>query len=243
MIESVDSTYRPLFFVKFAHSGYETQTDNFLSQALSITTDGDTDILFKAHKIRYRFFDNTLVCFIQCSPFSPPAPEPKLPSFTIDGNIRIRFLIKTNSDFFDKTYITSGGNKKKYQFSNKINNTSGSDIFLSAAVENYSTAKDYTQGSVVQSAGSLFGAKQVVLAANSIPLTDIKFWGTKTPVTQVVSNADLQDAALVNADNPCIGVIDLYNTGTTNGSYNLFDTSEKLFNPAPAFTIQFMSKS
>lgn len=243
MIESVDSVYRPLFKVRFAHSGYETPTDNFLSQAVSFTTDEDTDMLFKDHKMSYRFFDNTLVCFIQCTPFNPPSTEPKLPSFTIDGNIRIRFLIKTNSDFFEKTYITSGGKKKKYQFSNKINNTSGPDIFLSAPVENYNAANDYTEGSVVQNAGSLFGAKQVVLAANNIPLTNTDFWGTKTPLAQVVSNADLQDAAVVNADNPCIGVIDLYNTGTTNGSYNLFDTSEKLFNPAPAFTIQFMSKS
>ena len=243
MIEVVNSIYRPLFTVKFIHGGYETPMDNFFSQAASITTDEDTVNLFRNYKMSYRFFDNTLICFMQCTLFNPPAPEPKLPSVKMDGDIRIRFLIKNNNDFFSKTYATAAGNKKKYQFSNKTNNVNGPDIFLSAPVENYSAAKDYTQGSVVQNAGSLFGAKQIVLAANSIPLTNIDFWAKKTPVDQVVSNADLQDATLVNVEDPCFGVIDLYNTGTINSSYNLFDTGEKLFSPAPVFTIKFMSKS
>jgi hypothetical protein len=243
MIESVNSIYRPLFTVKFIHNGYETPMDKFFSQAVTITTDEDTGNLFKNYKMNYRFFNDTLICFIQCTSFNPPAPEPKLPSVKIDGDIRIRFLIKNNNDFFSKTFATAAGNKKKYQFSNKANNLNGPDIFLSAPVENYSSAKDYTLGSVVQNAGSLFGANKIVLAADSIPLTNADFWAKKTPVDQVVSNADLQDATLVNVGDPCFGVIDLYNTGTMNSSYNLFDTGEKLFNPAPVFTIKFMSKS
>jgi hypothetical protein len=80
------------------------------------------------------------------------------------------------------------------------------------------------------------------LAANGIPLTDLLYWTKPIPFEQVVNNADLKDTATVTPDKNCFAVVDVYNSGTVNSSYNILGTSEKLFNPAPAFTIKFESK-
>ena len=123
MIESVNSIYRPLSTVKFLHSSYETPREKFFSEGIAITLAQETKTLFTNYKMNYRFYNDTLICFIQCALFNPPAPEPKIPSVTIKGDIRIRFLLHNSSDFFSKTYVVAAGSKKVYQFSNKINNT------------------------------------------------------------------------------------------------------------------------
>src|SRR5438874_579950 len=109
MIESIDSIYRPLFTVKFLHGGYETPRENFFFEGISITPDVETATLFTDYKMNYRFFNNTLICFIQCAFFNPPLPEPKVPSIKIDGDIKIRFLLQNRSDFFSKTYVVTAG--------------------------------------------------------------------------------------------------------------------------------------
>ena len=242
MIESVNSIYTTLFTVQFQHIAYQTPQQNFFSEAISITPDQDTGAIFSDYKMNYRFFNNTLICYIRCRYFNPPATDPKVPAFTITGDIKIRFLLKTLNDFFGKTYVAAAGNKKVYQFSNKIDNAGGGNLFLTAPVENYQAANDYETGTIVQDAGNLYGAVHFVKAADGIAITNAAFWKQLEPLQQVVNNADLQDATVVNADERCFGVIDLYNAGTTNSSYNLFDAGEKLFEPAPSFTIKFESK-
>jgi hypothetical protein len=242
MIESVDSVYRPLFTVKFLHNAYQTPKENFFSEGISIVTDNNTSAIFKNYKMDYRFFNDTLICFIQCTPFNPPAPDPKVPSTKINSDIRVRFLLKNSSDFFSKTYVAGAGNKKLYQFSNKINNAGGGNLFLTAPVENHVTAKDYDTGTVVQDGGNLYASIAPVKAADNIAINNTNFWKQLEPLQQVVNNADLQDATTVNADANCFAVLDMYNNGTSNSSYNLFDVNEKLFNPAPLFTIKFEGK-
>jgi hypothetical protein len=242
MIESVNSIYATLFTVKFIHDGYQTPTENFFSDAISITTDRDTAAILSDYKMNYRFFNNTLICFIRTKYFNPPATDPKVPAFTITGDIKLRFLLKTRDDFFGKTYVAAAGNKKVYQFSNKINNAGGGNLFLTAPVDNYQAPNDYEGGTIVQNGGNLYVALQPVKASDNIAITNTAFWKQLEPLQQVVNNADLQDATVVKTDDRCFGVIDVYNSGTTNSSYNLFDVSEKLFEPAPSFTIKFESK-
>ena len=211
-------------------------------KAYFITPDEDTMILFTHYGMGYRYFNDTLICFIQSKPFNLPAPDPKVPFINITGNIRVRFLLQNASDFFNKTYVTPAGNKKIYQFSNKISNIIGGTLFLTAPVENYITAKDYDTGTIVQDGGNLFATLKSVKAADNIAITNTSFWAQLEPVEQVVNNGDLQDASTVDTDKSCFAVIDMYNSGMTNSSYNLFDVSEKLFNPPPSFTIKFKSK-
>jgi hypothetical protein len=191
MIEQITTIYRPLFTVTFIHTAYQTAQENFFTKGMTVTPDAQTKKLFTNYKMDYRLYNNTLTCFIQCVLFNPPVPEPKSPFVSIAGNIRIRFLLHNSSDFFDKTVVTAGGSKKRYSFSNRINNVVGSVLFLSNAA--------------------------------------------------VIGNADLQDAAIVDADEDCFGVIDVYNSGTTNNSYNLFGAGGVLFAPAPAYTLTFQS--
>lgn len=192
MIERITTIYRPLFTVTFLHTGYQTAQENFFNKGMTVTPDGATKELFTNYNMDYRFYNNTLTCFIRCVLFSPPAPEPKAPFVPITGNIRIRFLLHNSGDFFDKTLVTASGSKKRYSFSNRVNNTAGAVLYLS----------------------------------NAVPVGD----------------ADLQDAAIVDADEDCFGVIDVYNSSTTNSSYNLFGAGGILFSPAPAYTLPFQSR-
>jgi hypothetical protein len=237
-IESTNTIYSELFNVTFVHSGYETPLDKFISRSITVVPDEGTKQLFAEYKMSYRFFNNVLICFVQSSLFAPPAPDPKVPFMQIDNSTKIRFLIKNSGDFFDETFVTAGANKKIYQFSNKIMNASSTDIFLSAPVENYNSANDYSQGTIVQDGVNLFGALKT--AAGGIPLTNTIFWQKLTPVEQVVNNADLEDAAVVKADEDCLAVIDMFKSVTTP-PYNFFDPGDKLLNPAPSFKIQFQS--
>jgi len=224
------------------HSGYEGPKESFINKGIRIVPDKDTALFFNNHKIDYRFYTNTLVCFIECVLFNPPAPEPKVPLLTIPADMHIRFLVTSSSDFAADTFVVATGSSKTYQFSNRINHTTGGLVLLTAPVENFSIANDYDMGTLVQDGGHLYTALKTVLAADNIPITNTAFWKKLQAVEQVVNNADLQSNATVNADTVCFAVIDIYKSGTTNSDYELFDVNDQLFHPAPEFVVQFKSR-
>src|SRR5204862_7824992 len=111
-LESTDTIYSELFNITFEHGAYQTPLDKSVSRAISVVPDESTKQLFTQCKINYRFFDNVLICFVESSLLAPPAPNPKVPFMQIDNTAKIRFLVKNTSDFFDKTFVTTGqGNK------------------------------------------------------------------------------------------------------------------------------------
>jgi hypothetical protein len=240
--DTIYQIFANLFVLKILHKGYETPDENFLQRGLFIRPDTATQKLFNEYKMSYRFYNNTLVCFIQSSLVNPPAADPKTPLISISENIRIRFLVQTSSDFTSRTYVVSAGSKEVYQFSNQINNADGTNFYLSAPVESFSAAKDYGAGTVVQDGGHLYSALHPILASSGITIGNTTYWKPGPATEQAVNNADLKDAATVNPDGSCFAVIDLYNNGTTNNSYKLFDGTGNLFDPAPSFVIRFESK-
>jgi hypothetical protein len=240
--EQVRTTWRELFSIKFLHAGYENPNENFLSRGIQIIPDEATQQLFAAQKMRYRFYTNTLVCFIECVPFNPPAAEPKIPFIPITGDWKIRFLVLSSSAFAANTFVVAAGSKQTYQFTNKTNNQSGGLVFLTAPVENHATSNDYEMGTVVQSSGNLFASLKTVAGADNIAISDTNFWKQLQPLEQVVNNADLQNNSVVKPATTCFAVIDMYKNGATDNSYRLFDTNDQLFNPAPVFTIKFASR-
>jgi hypothetical protein len=239
-LESTNTIYSELFNITFEHNSYQTPLDRSVARAISVVPDENTKQLFMQCKISYRFVDNVLICFVESSLLTPPAPNPKVPVMQIDNSAKIRFLVKNAEGFFDKTFVTTGQGNKIYQFSNKNVNTSGTDSFLTAPVETFNPANDYTRGTIVQNGVNLFGAHQNVLATSGIPLTDTNFWQKITPLEQVVSNADLEDATIVQADDDCLAVIDMFKSVTT-APYNFFDPGDKLLNPPRSFKIKFAS--
>ena len=240
--ESVKTTYRELFMIKLLHARYENSFENFLQQAIAIMPDQRTRQLFIDRRISYRFYANTLTCFMECSLYNPPAPEPKVPFIPLDGDLHIRFLLTGSDDFVRATYIVAAGSRHVYDFTNKISNTGGGVVFLTSPVENHSLAGDYEIGTLVQSGGNLFTCIKTALAADSISISDTTFWHQLDPVAQVVNNADLKDTATVKPDASCLAVIDMFRNGTVDSSYKIFDTGDQLFKPAPVFTIQFKSR-
>jgi len=243
MPESVNTIYRTLFSVKLIHSGYETTLENFLQKGISIKADSATMNLFRNYNMGYRFFNDTLTCFLRCVFVSPPALLPVVPALNISKPIQLRFLLQNSSDFFAKTYIAAAGSKKVYRFSNRVNNSSGSQLFLNDTVAAFSAAADYDAGTIVQDSGNLYASLLPMLATDGIALSNSTYWKLLQPVEQVVSNADLADAAVVQPEENCLAVIDIFNTGTSNSSYQLFDGSGALQNPAPLYTLPFKSRN
>ena len=241
--DTISQFFARLFVVKFMHTGYETPDENFLQKGIFIQPDKATQHLFDEYKMSWRFFNNTLICFIQSSLVSPPAVDPKKPLITINENINIRFLVRTSSEFTGRTWVVSAGSKQVYQFSNQINNTDGTNLFLSAPMETFSSAKDYSAGTVVQDSGHLYSALQPILASGGIAIGNTAYWKPGVATEQSVNNADLKDLSVVKPDDSCFAVIDMYNNGTTNNSYKLFDGTGNLFDPAPSFVIRFESKT
>lgn len=240
--ETVQTIYQELFTVKFEHPGFETPNENFMSRVINVVPDTVTRALFSQYKIQYRFYTNTLVCFIECVLVSPPNPEPKIPFLTVPTALQMRFLVQVAGDFAGRTYVVAAGSSKTYQVSNTINNTGGGFLFLTAPVETYSSGNDYDIDTIVQNGPNLFAALKTVLAADGIPITNAVFWKQLFGISQVMNNADLMSNSTVRADSICFAVIDIHKTGTTNNSYKIFDASDHLFKPAPGFTIRFKSK-
>ncbi|MBL0741136.1 hypothetical protein [Chryseolinea lacunae] len=239
--ETVATLYQELFKIRFEHLGYETPDENFLSKGLSIAPDTRTEDLFRNYHLDYRFDAGVLTCFIHCNLFNPPNAEPKIPFVTVPADLWIRFLVKASDDFSMKTYVVAAGSKQTYAFTNQINNTSGGNLFLSRGVETYVAAGDYAPGAVVSNGGQLFAALKPVLGSAGISIGNAAFWKSLQPLEQVVSKADLFDNAVVNAERECFAVIDLFRSGTVNASYRLFDV-DKLFHPAPVFTLKFIKR-
>jgi hypothetical protein len=241
--ESVRTTYRELFTIRFVHTGFETSTEKYLSRSIRIEPDKLTKQQFVDRHIDYRFYRDTLVCFIECVPFNPPVEEPKIPFVSITGDLKIRFLVLSSDEFVSKSYVVAAGSTSTYQLSNKVNNTGGGSVFLTSPVENHSPAGDYEAGTIVQDGTTLFAALKTVRGSDGISLSNASFWKPLQAIEQVVSNADLFDNATVIPSSTCLAVIDLYKNGTVNNSYKLFDSGDKLFDPAPVFTIVFKSKN
>lgn len=240
--ETVSTIYRELFVIRFVHPAYETPQKSFIDQHLFIETDTKTTEFFKNNRVRYQFFQNTLTCFVETTPFNPPTAEPKIPLVVMPADMSIRFLVKSSSDFLSKTYVAATGSKDTYRFSNQVNNTGGGLTLITNPVENHSAAKDYPAGTIVKSGTNLFAALKTVLASAGIPLSNTLFWKQITGVEQVVNNADLQSNTTVKADAICFAVIDIQRAGVTINSYKVLGAGDKLFNPAPVFTIKFKSR-
>ncbi|MCO4294449.1 hypothetical protein NF867_16425 [Solitalea sp. MAHUQ-68] len=242
MNEVVSTIYRELFSIKFVHPAYETPQKSFIDQHIQIDTDIKTNELFRNNRIKYRFNENILVCFIETTAFNPPAAEPKVPFVALPSDLKIRFLISSSSDFLSKTYALASGSVLTYRFSNQVNNIDGGIKLLTAPVQTHSLAKDYMVGTLVKSGSNLFTPMKTVLASQGIAITDTAFWKQLPGVSQVVNNADLENNSAVNSSSICFAVIDIHKTGTTNNSYKILNTGDKLFNPAPVFTIKFKSR-
>lgn len=240
--EAVRTIYQELFTIRFVHPWYENPKENFIDKGIHIAPDKNTALLFSNYKMDYRFYTDTLICFIECVFFIPPAQEPKVPFLTIPANLHIRFLVFSSSDFAANTFVVAAGSTKTYQFSNHINHITGGLILLTAPVENYTVTNDYDIGTLVQDGGHLYTALKTVRTADNIAITDTAFWEQLQAVEQVVNNADLQSKATVVPDTVCFAVIDIYNSGTTNDNYKVFDINDQLFHPAPEFVIQFKSR-
>lgn len=120
--------YERLFSVEFLHAGYVFTQQNLLSESLRIRPDKETARLFKNHGINYRFQGGTLVCVMRSDLLNPPAPNPVLPSIEFTGNVRMRFLVYSSTDFLARTQVAAVGSKDVYQFSNQSN--AGTNLFI-----------------------------------------------------------------------------------------------------------------
>lgn len=239
-MDSIKTIYTELFNVKLEHKAYSSAKGNSIFNEVRATPDDNTRALFTRYDMDYRCIDNRIVCFMRSEPLSPPAKEPKKTYVLLVEAFRVRFLLKVTRSFIEKTQVASAGVKTVYYFTNKINNVQSSNKFITKVMENFNAANSYDAGTIVNSAGASFAALQPIKSADLIAITNTAFWKKLLPVEQVVNNADLQDIAVVNPSESCFAVVDIFNTGTINTTYNLFGSSLQLL--SPLYSIPFKSK-
>jgi hypothetical protein len=148
----IKTTYKELFTVKFQHSGYGLLRSKFVADSIRVEPDVAGRELFADHSIGYRFFNDTLICFIRTQPLAPPAADPKAPYIKFPGNVLIRFLINVSADFLDKTNVVPAGAKQVYHFSNQAN--AGTGGFISVHTDTIGVNNDDLKNVTVVNPGS-----------------------------------------------------------------------------------------
>lgn len=233
-------TYKELFTIKLIHGGYEAPAGSDLFNKIKIIPDEETNKLFKGYNIVFRCINDSLVCFIRAEYISPPHKEPKKPFIFFNIDFRIRFLVTAQSEFISNTFVTAAGKEAVYHFTNKIDHVQGSKNLLSKPLEGFVLSKNYDAGTLVSNSGELYTSLQPVKASDIIQLTNAAYWKKVLPVEPVVNNADLAEVSTLKPEQPCLAVIDIFNSGTANASYNLFGPGQQLL--SPVYSISFKSK-
>ena len=123
----ISPIYKELFTVKFLHAGYGVARKSLIAEDIHVGPDAATKELFTNHNLGYRFFNDTLVCFIRTELLSPPGLVPFI-KFT--SPFVIRFLINVSSGFLSKTNVVVTGSQQVYQFNNQVNAGTGGFICM-----------------------------------------------------------------------------------------------------------------
>ena len=129
----VKTIYEELFTVKFLHNGYGDPRPKLIADSIKLKPDAETKNLFNNHNLGYRFFNDTLICFIRTNLrqlLSPPALEPVSPYIKFSGNVRIRFFLNASTDFLNRTLVEATGARQTYQFTNQVNAGTGGFICM-----------------------------------------------------------------------------------------------------------------
>ena len=239
-MDVISTIYKELFQIKLVHTAFNNANGTQLFQQVTAVPDYETQRLFDRLSVGYKCVNDTIICFIQSRLISPPAKEPKTPFVTIAGDVRFRFLLSASSGFFNKTYVASTGSKVVYYFTNRINHVESAKTYISKSIDTYDVGKSYDAGVIVSNAGEPFATLQPVNSADAIDISNINFWRKILPLEPMVNNADLADIALVKPATKCFAVIDVFNNGTTNVSYNLFGGAKEIL--SPVYVLPFKSK-
>jgi hypothetical protein len=233
-------TYKELFTIKLVHDGYAASTGSELFNKVTIIPDKETQEFFTRYSIAYRCVNDSLLCFIRAEYVSPPAKEPQRPFVLFNSDFRIRFLVTAQLEFINNTFITAAGKEAVYHFTNKVSHVQAGKNLLLKPLENFVLSKSYDAGTLVSNGGDMFTSLQPVKAFDVIPITNGVFWKKVLPIEPVVNNADLAQVSTLKLSEPCLAVIDIFNSGTTNAAYNLFGSGQQLL--SPQYTISFKSK-
>lgn len=240
-MDVISTIYKELFQIKLVHKAFTNAGGSKIFEQVSCLPDDATQQLFNRLSIGYKCVNDTVICFIQSQPVAPPAKEPKMPFINIAGDVRIRFLLSASSGFFSKTYVANTGSKVVYYFTNKVNNVQSAKNYISNLVDIHNVTKSYDAGTIVSSAGEPYVTLKPVNGADSIPISNTGFWKKILPVEPAVNNADLAATSAVKPTATCFAVIDVFNNGTTNASYNLFGGAKEIL--SPVYVLPFKSKT
>ncbi len=239
-MDVIRTIYKELFNIRLVHKAFASANGSEIFNQLTVTPDEETKVLFDRLEIGYRCVDDSIVCFVRSELVSPPAKEPKTSFVTFDADVKVRFLLSASPSFLSKTYAVATGSSEVYYFTNTINNIQSANLYLTKVIESYNAVKSYDEGTIVNSGGEPFVTLKPVNAADSISIGNTDFWKKILPAEQVVNNADLADANVVKPNRTCFAVIDVFRTGTTNATYDLFNGSENLM--SPVYVLPFKSK-
>ena len=152
-IDIIRTVYEELFTVTFIHGGYGSPRPDFIGDNISLEPDEDTKFLFKNYDISYRFFTDTLICFMRCNDALP-----RVPFIPFSGPVRMRFFINTSAGFISKSVVEPAGALQVYQFTNQANIGTGGFISMH---ETGADNDDLKNASAVNAEKNCFGVIDV----------------------------------------------------------------------------------
>jgi hypothetical protein len=129
LVETIRTIYHELFTINFGHSAYEQDRHVLIADEITMRPDAATLKIFTDYEMDYKFYNETLLCFIRCRLFATPAPLPKITFKKVADNLQLRFILKSGTAFLNKTEIIDAGAREVYYFSNRAN--AGTDMFIS----------------------------------------------------------------------------------------------------------------
>ena len=154
LVEDITNViYKEIFTVKIFHDGYGSPRPVFIADNITLEPDENTKFFFKSYDMSYRFFNDTIICFVRSEDVVPGVPYIKF-----SGDVRIRFLINASTDFLNKTVVDAVGAKQMYQFTNQVNVGTGGFICMHTAGAN---VDDLKNANVVNADKACFGVIDV----------------------------------------------------------------------------------
>ena len=120
-MDVIKNRYQRLFSVEFLHTAYVFAQQNLIGDVITIQPDLGTKKLFQNHHLTTIFSNGRFVCIMQAEPLNPGTLTPVIPFIDFVGSIRLRFLVKNNSDFLNKTQVIATGSSQVYLFTNQAN--------------------------------------------------------------------------------------------------------------------------
>lgn len=217
------TAYRILFNLELELEGFSQD----LIPSFRIFPDSETTSLFSKYHIISREQKNSFVYLIEVEPDGGAKRRPLIIP-ELDDAFRFQLKLK-RTDFLSQTNILSYDWAGSVALvTNETNHVEGSDLLLTAPIQDYNAANGYNAGCIVKSGPGFFKAIRESNSSDPHGTGEAAYWKS-IAAGDGLSQADLKNrsALLKPADLDALIVIEIKASTPLNPSYEIFDGSLK----------------